>query len=437
MGTKFRVDGMFRRIAFGPRAVLLGFALTLPVSAAVAEMPDLRLSGRNAVAECVTSDKLEAFLGAKTGGKLDPRFKGIAALYKEHGTASGIRWDYAFFQMMVETNALSFRSARGRNSELSADLNNFVSIAKPGRNEGLERFKDVSQGVLAHMHHVRLYSGDPVDKPVARRTRDVQSFLQPWAKSLGRPVNFADLAARWAPQDKEYASRIEETAQEYRKTYCGGLKTDPSVASRKKPAVEAKVEDIDAEEQQEVKRSSRSKKGQRNQRRKSREGEETESASQTTRPPVLAAEVKQATKSDEEDETPEEVEAKAKLKSEQQKPTNRPVEPEKSKPVLSSPTKTASVTPAIAPQKAPELPVAKDKVNCRVWTASFGGDRAILLKVVENGLASYTALEVNGTDAEAQTLAFVSAYAKGGIKIGEFGSREDALARAFELCPQG
>jgi hypothetical protein len=385
----------------------------------------------------VTPDRLEAFLGAKAGGKIDARFKGIAALYKEHGTATGIRWDYAFFQMMVETNSLSFKFARGRASDLSADLNNFASIAKPGHNEGLERFKDVSQGVLAHMHHVRLYSGDPVERPVARRTRDVRSFLQPWAKSLGRPVTFADLAARWAPQDKEYASRIEEMAQEYRKAHCGDLKTAPSIASRKAPAVVAKVADTNTEERQEVRRSTRSRKDERNQRRKSREVVETETASQTTRPPVLAAEVKQATKSDEEDETPEEVEAKAKLKSEQQKTTSKPVEPETSNPVLSSPTKTASVTPAITPQKSPEPPVAKDKVNCRVWTASFGGDRAILLKVVENGLASYTALEVSSADAEAQTLAFVSAYAKGGIKIGEFGSREDALARAFELCPQG
>ena len=400
-------------------------------------MPDLRLSARNGVPVCATPDKLEAFLGAKAGGRLDQRFKGIAALYKEHGTATGIRWDYAFFQMMVETNALTFKSARGRNVELSADLNNFASIARPGNNEGLERFKDVSQGVLAHMHHVRLYAGEPVEKPIARRTRDVQSFIAPWARSLGRPVNFADLAARWAPQDKEYASRIEEAAQEFRSAHCDGLEADPSVASRKKPAVEAKVEDAD-EEPQEVKRQARSKKGQRNKdRRRSRDADDTETASLTKRQPVLEAEVKQATKGEEEDETPEEVEAKAKLKAEPEKTESKPVEPAKSQPVLSSPTKTASVTPPIAPQKAPEVPVAKDKVNCRVWTASFGGDRAILLKVVENGLASYTALEVNGSDAEAQTLAFISAYAKGGIKIGEFGSREDALARAFELCPQG
>lgn len=428
---------MFCRFVHGLRAILVGVAVTTAVSAAaLADMPDLRLSGRNAVPDCVTPDRLDAFVAEKAGGKLDPRFRGIATIYKEHGTATGLRWDYAFFQMMVETNALSFKPARGRNSELAVDLNNFASIAKPGHNEGLERFKDVSQGALAHMHHVRLYSGDPVDKPVARRTRDVQSFLQPWARSLGRPVNFADLAARWAPQDKEYASRIEEIAQAFRSIHCSGLKTDPSVASRNKPVVQAKVDDGD-EQQQEIKRPSRSKKGQRNQRRKSRDGEETETASQTTRPPVLSAEVRQATKAEDDDETPEDVEAKARLKSEPVKPTSKPAEPEKTKPVESSPTKTASVTPAITPTKTPEVPVAKDKVNCRVWTASFGGDRAILLKVVENGLASYTALEVSGSDAEAQTLAFISAYAKGGIKIGEYSSRDDALARAFELCPQG
>lgn len=437
MGTVFRVIGMFHRFALGLKALLIGFVLTLPVSAeAFAEMPDLRLSARNAVPACVTPDKLDAFVGEKAGGKLDSRFKGIAALYKEHGTATGIRWDYAFFQMMVETSALTFKSDRERNSDLTAGLNNFASIAKPGHNEGLERFKDVSQGVLAHMHHIRLYSGDPVEKPIARRTRDVQSFLQPWAKQLGRPVNYADLASRWAPQDKDYAKRIEDAARDFRNAHCDGLKSDPSVASRKKPDVEAKVEDPD-EEKEEVKQPQRSKKGQRN-RRKSRESEETRTASHTKQPAVLEAEVRQATKVEDEDETPEEVEAKARQKNAlSEKPAVKPTQPETKKPIEASPTQTASVTPPIASEKSPEVPVAKDKVNCRVWTASFGGDRAILLKVVENGLASYTALEVSSSDAEAQTLAFISAYAKGGIKVGEFGSREDALARAFELCPQG
>jgi hypothetical protein len=377
---------------------------------------------------------LEAFVTEKAGGKLDPRFRGIAGLYKEHGGATGVRWDYAFFQMIVETNALSFKAARGRNSELSADLNNFASIAKPGNNEGLERFKDVSQGVLAHLHHVRLYSGDPVDKPVARRTREVRSFIQPWAKTLGRPVTFTDLAERWAPQDKEYSDRIEEMAQDFRAKHCSGLRSDPSVAARQKPEIVAKVEEAE-EEQPEAKRPSRSKKAQRHQRRKGRDSEESETSNEVKRPPVLSAEVKQATKADDEDETPEEMEAKANARKKSE-PASKSQPPEKRPPVEASPTKTASVTPAVTP-KAPEPPVSKDKINCRVWTASFGGDRAILLKVVENGLASYTALEVSSKDAEAQTLAFISAYAKGGIKIGEYTSREDALARAFELCPQG
>ena len=57
---------------------------------------------------CVTPKRLMAFIKTRNSN-LDPRFADIATAYKRHGEIWRVRWDYAFFQMAVETNFLTYR----------------------------------------------------------------------------------------------------------------------------------------------------------------------------------------------------------------------------------------------------------------------------------------------------------------------------------------
>jgi hypothetical protein len=72
-----------------------------------------------------------------------------------------------------------------------------------------------------------------------------------------------------------------------------------------------------------------------------------------------------------------------------------------------------------------------------VWTASYGGQRAILIKAATKDAVNYTVLDVNDTTEQREIDAYISAYAKGGQSIGTFTNQTKALDKAFELCPEG
>jgi hypothetical protein len=113
-----------------------------------------------------------------------------------HGQQLGVRWDYAFYQMIVETGWLSFTSGT-RGHEVKPAQNNFAGLGASGGVPG-ESFKDVATGVRAHL---LLYPGDRIESPVAERTRKVQGVgvLTKWQSQFQRPVTFGDLAEQWAP----------------------------------------------------------------------------------------------------------------------------------------------------------------------------------------------------------------------------------------------
>ena len=132
----------------------LGLAVVLAwSSAASAEAPGIRASEQNVVPECTTPGRLMAFLKARNDG-LDPRFEKIAVEYMRHGEQLGLRWDYTFFQMLLETGNLSFRGDRGRRGDVKPSQNNFAGLGATGNGAAGESFPDVSTGVLAHLQHV-------------------------------------------------------------------------------------------------------------------------------------------------------------------------------------------------------------------------------------------------------------------------------------------
>ncbi len=74
---------------------------------------------------------------------------------------------------------------------------------------------------------------------------------------------------------------------------------------------------------------------------------------------------------------------------------------------------------------------------CNVFTASYGGQKAVIVKQVVDKKVNFTVLDVNEGQEKREADAFIAAYAKGGAVAGEFASQTQALDKAFELCPEG
>ena len=187
-------------------------------AARAGELPEIRLSARNAVPACATPDRLMAFL-KRRNATLAPQFKTIASHYKKHGERWGVRWDYAFFQMAIETNFLTYRRPDGRMGDVNPKQNNFAGIGTTGGGVPGDSFPDVSTGVLGQIQHLVAYSGEAVSNPVAQRTQLKQQHILEKSRALGRPVRFSDLAKRWAV-DPKYGNSIEWVAQKFRTEFC-------------------------------------------------------------------------------------------------------------------------------------------------------------------------------------------------------------------------
>jgi hypothetical protein len=82
-------------------------------------------------------------------------------------------------------------------------------------------------------------------------------------------------------------------------------------------------------------------------------------------------------------------------------------------------------------------PSSSSSSKCKVWTASYGGQRAVLIKATAETTVNYTVLDVNEAAEKREVDAYIAAYAKGGENIGAFPSQTKALDKAFELCPEG
>jgi hypothetical protein len=119
------------------------------------------------------------------------------------------------------------------------------------------------------------------------------------------------------------------------------------------------------------------------------------------------------------------------------------------------PSKDAAATQAIASLTTPKpdtgaksaavLPVSAGATlakpvapapKCNVFTASYGGEKAILIKAQSETGINYTVLDVNEGSEKREADAYIAAYARGGTVTGEFANQAQALDQAFELCPE-
>jgi len=208
-----------RRFSGRHTALLITVAAALALLAPSADAaPPIRSSDANPVPGCVTPERLMAFV-AERNPHLDSRFRGIAGWYRYYGKGWRVRWDYAFFQMAIETNFLTFRRGDGRRGDVSETQNNFAGIGATGNGAPGEHFPDVRTGVHAQIQHLVAYSGERLAYPIAARTRERQDDIVEESQRLGRPVTFGDLARRWAV-DRAYGKSIDFIADLYRSRYC-------------------------------------------------------------------------------------------------------------------------------------------------------------------------------------------------------------------------
>jgi len=451
---------MSSRFVWAAAVAAAGVAILSVPSFAADELPAIKTSERNKVPECVTPGRVMAFLKSRNPN-LDPRFEKIAVHYMRQGEELGVRWDYAVAQMAIETNYLLYRGAGGRKSDVSPAQNNFAGLGATGRGEPGESFPDVETGVRAHLQHLLLYAGDDVPNPVAERTRKVKEWgiLKSFHARIKGPVTFRDLSRKWAT-NADYGIAIATHARLFYANFCN--KPDPAPelvaeargrtpATQQTAAVESKPEraaPVDKPAAAEKAAVAEKVSGVELARRAIEDGKAEGvdrlrglGAGQLARfaEPALAATAPKAAagpqmtvlnaprpEAENRPERPDTAERAA--KAERPAQAEKPAKSEKPAQVM---------TASAGGLAAKSLPPAVAGTKCRVWTASYGGQRAIIIRSQSDGAINYTVLDVNEGSEKREAEAYIAAYAKGGVVAHEFASQAQALDKAFDLCPEG
>ena len=422
---------------------LLAFAASmLTAGPAAADLPDILAGPRNPVPECVTPGRLTAYLRLRNP-QLDSRYDAIATEYMRHGEMLGVRWDFAFYQMIVETGALSYWRGN-RHGDVKPSQNNFAGLGATGKGERGESFPDIGSGVRAHLEHLLLYAGRPVDNPTAQRTRNVRDWgvLTPWQQTFTRPINFADMSAKWAPGTKGYPAMLQTVADRFNAEVCNrpdpqpGLMQEARASSAKTPTppVETKVA---ATEQP---RPSGADLAQRAIDQAKIEGNDRRSALgvQASAAPALPPAPFKVLNSPPPETSIEPSETPAVTPPPAAPPAKAALAPAAPSEKTTG-VRTASAAGAVAKAKivteAATPPAANQR--CRVWTASYGGQKAMIIRSVIDQVVNFTVLDVNDGSEVREAEAFISAYARNGKIAAEYPTQTQALDKAFELCPEG
>ena len=441
---------------------LLAFASAPMPHAAAASLPDIRSTSSNAVPECVTPGRLLAYLKSRNP-ELNPRYESVPSEYMRQGETMGVRWDFAFYQMILETGSLSYRRGN-RSGDVKPAQNNFAGLGATGGGEPGESFKDVATGVRAHLEHLLLYSGQKLENPTADRTRKVQEWnvLTKWQSRFTKPITFADLASQWAPGSNSYARMLDGIAERFVE-FCEQPDPRPEMAAQVRR--ELKIAAARAQQPSGAELARRaietSKAADGTQRSALGVQQKTELATQQAvkAPPVgfkilnsppeidrqatdapavepTSAVIDAAPATDPATARARERDAGKAKATPGALPTASGVKaPAADRPADKPSYQVASAAGAAKQAVAPPPPAAGQK--CRVWTASYGGQKALIIRSVIDKVVNYTVLDVNDGAEKREADAFISAYAKDGAIAGEFVNQALALDKAFELCPEG
>ena len=419
--------GFSSSLACAVGALLWGM---VPVAAAAAP-PEIRLSANNQVPACVTPDRLMTFLKARNHS-LDARFKDIAGYYKQHGEGWNVRWDYAFFQMAIETNFLTYKRPNGDWGDVDPKQNNFAGIGTTGGGVPGDRFPDVKTGVLGQIQHLVAYSGEHMAEPVAARTQLKQDDIILESQKLGRPVRFSDLARRWAV-DPKYGASIEWVADAYRSEHCKGGDGAKAASAEVLPWATAPVEAA----------KPAAKKSPDLKTRPLQSPLQSEASVSPTPAPVLAVKPQSAVRtvwvSSPRGETklpaaPAATPVAQRVNDAAAPQLAAPVAVATDVPVAARPVMSATASPPPSGLGV-KPPMSGTSAPCRVASASYGGKKTVLISAAIDGEQRYTALSVLDGFEKSMTDTFIKSRAPGGQMLGEFPDQNAAIAKAHELCP--
>lgn len=369
----------------------LGVAFTTTTAQAVS-LPAIKASAQNKVPACVTPGRLMRYL-KNNNPRAKDKFDDIAMLYMRHGEPMGLRWDFAFFQMLVETGFLRF------NGDVKWTQNNFAGLGATGGGVRGEAFQSVSDGVKAHLEHLKMYSGSYVENPTAERTRKIQEWkvLASWQKKFkNRAMTFKDMAGKWAPGSHGYPRDIEFVGERFMSAECN--RSDPAPELVQIARKDLKSGNSNSTRVTTVKTVQN---GQSN-------------LSTQSRYNLGAA-------------TPDAGLAKAANQNSSTSQNQKTA-------ALST---TANQAATNAKSSANKTKKTKASATCRVWSASYGGTEAVIIKAIDKNVVNYTVLKVNSGRVKPETNAYIHAYAKGGEMLNSFSNPDTALKKAFELCPEG
>lgn len=468
-------------------ALTVAAAVTLLPSAPASAAPQIRTDHTNAVPSCVTPERLMAFV-LERNPSLNPRFNDIAHWYKYFGDAWRVRWDYAFFQMAIETNFLKFRRADGRSGDVRESQNNFAGIGATGGGVPGDRFPDVKTGVHAQIQHLVAYSGERLAAPIAPRTRLKQNDIIEVSLQLRRPVTFGDLARRWAV-DRHYARSIDFVAGQFNGRYCSTTASNPASASVPAPRparrgpfpppsglggpkpqkLAGPPEDALAEEvlpwakpkapamaqTAPAPRSPEAKPGTRKPPVRtiwSRGDDATLNPPPSVTPKVAPSPVTPSLTPSQAQDEPAGAVITGATTSQDRGSAEAPAQPSNDElpalplfriaPIKPEPSRLGGPIPAPATDRTANAnAVAKSQSGtrggtpCRVLTASYGGHKTLLLRTREkNGTVAYTALTVLDGFEKSMLQTYSKAKAPGAELVGEYDTKDAALADAHANC---
>jgi hypothetical protein len=341
--------------------------------------------------------------------------------------------------MIVETGSLTFTG------DVKPTQNNFAGLAATGRGAPGESFKDVSSGARAHLEHVLMYTGEHVANPVAERTRKVQEWgvLSNWRKTIKGPMSFAHLTQQWAPTSPGYARDIEAVGAAFYTNVCKNADPRPELVAEARKGRTATAAATTAARQ-------------------------SSGASGASAPSTGTALARRAAEQGRAENAPrsglgatalvEEGSAEAETASSKKSMPLTILNAAKAEPdaaattgandgfaaVASAEEKAAGAKPppiafasAAGVAKAVAAPPPPAPTKCRVWTASYGGQKAIIIRATAEQATNFTVLDVNEGAEKREADAYIAAYAKGGQTVAEFANQAQALDKAFELCPEG
>jgi len=434
--------------AFVAMLALVGF--TSADAAPTPSLPEIRLSARNGVPACVTPDRLMAFLKQRNR-QLDSRFRNIAAYYKQHGEAWGVRWDYAFFQMAIETNFLSYRQPNGRMGDVDPRQNNFAGIGTTGGGVPGDSFPDVSTGVLGQIQHLVVYSGEMVSEPVAPRTRLKQEHILAKSHELKRAVRFSDLAGRWAA-DRKYARSIEWVAERFRAEQCKGRALQAAEVLPWQGAGPvgaqgaAPVKAVSSWEQQSPEAKQKTTAAATSAKAKALKKPQQAAAAPVKRivpvvPAVTAPPAPAPAATNDEPAhfalfaPPAELAGAHIDRAPSATSAPETSEPREAPAAVSGKTVAGfMIGDAGTPAYPPPSGLGVKPGRCVIETARYGGETTVLVKAPSGGDTHYVALSVLDGFEDSMTANFLASRPEGGDVVGTFPSRDAALAKARTLC---